>query len=248
MQIIGHRGAKGYAPENTLASFRKALTLKVDMIELDVYALRSGELIIMHDDTVDRTTNGEGYIWDYTFEELRKLDAGNGQKVPLLSEVLDLINKRCGVNIELKGQYTSGPLAKLLAEYINEKGWDKELFMVSSFNHQELTLFMDTFPSVHACALFDHNVMPKYGAFVRKRSAFAVNPDANVVTARMVRELHERGLKVFVWNVQTPSMAARMRRYKVDGIFTDYPDRIGQRQLRPKREQLIELFAGVVRS
>src|SRR5690242_11883524 len=93
MQIIGHRGASGYEPENTLASFKEALALGVDMIELDVYVIKTGELVVMHDSTVNRTTNGTGRVEALSLKELRQLDAGAGEKVPLLSEVLDLVNK-----------------------------------------------------------------------------------------------------------------------------------------------------------
>jgi len=101
---IGHRGAMGYEPENTLRSFKKALDLKVDMIELDVYVCKSDELIVIHDDKVDRTTNGQGYVVNKTFEELRTLDAGKNEKIPTLSEVLNLVNRKAKLNIELKGK------------------------------------------------------------------------------------------------------------------------------------------------
>src|SRR6056297_2287931 len=101
---IGHRGAMGYEPENTLRSFKKAIELNVDMVELDVYVCSSGELVVIHDDKVDKTTNGKGYVSEKSFDELRKLDAGMGEKIPTLQEVLDLIDKRAKVNIELKGK------------------------------------------------------------------------------------------------------------------------------------------------
>ncbi len=100
---IGHRGACGYEPENTLRSFKRALDLQVDMVEFDVYTLAGGEIVIIHDDKVNRTTNGHGYVLDKNFEEIRKLDAGQGEKIPTLEEALDLIDKKCQVNIELKG-------------------------------------------------------------------------------------------------------------------------------------------------
>ena len=91
MIIIGHRGAMGYEPENTLRSFQKALDLGVDMIEFDVHLCKSGELVVFHDEKVNRTTNGQGYIAQKSLEKLKELDAGQGEKIPTLEEVLDLV-------------------------------------------------------------------------------------------------------------------------------------------------------------
>ena len=111
---IGHRGAMGYEPENTLRSFKKALALKVDMIEFDVYVCKTGEVVVIHDDKVDRTTNGKGYVVQKTLQELTSLDAGKGEKIPLLEEALDCINKKVQVNIELKGEGTAEPVYKII--------------------------------------------------------------------------------------------------------------------------------------
>ena len=100
---VGHRGAAGHEPENTLRSFRKALDLGADMVELDVHLCGTGELVVIHDETVDRTTDGSGSVRDMPFHELRGLDAGKGERIPTLREVLDLLEGRAGVNIELKG-------------------------------------------------------------------------------------------------------------------------------------------------
>jgi glycerophosphoryl diester phosphodiesterase len=118
MQIIGHRGASGYEPENTLRSFQKAIDLGVEMIELDVYTCKSGELVVMHDDKVNRTTNGNGYVFNMTLTELKTLDAGKGEKVPTLVEVFDLINKKIAINVELKGEGTAESTAELIQKYI----------------------------------------------------------------------------------------------------------------------------------
>ena len=125
MQIIAHRGASGYKPENTLASFQKAISLGVDMIELDVFAIRSGEVVVHHDKKVNRTTNGTGNISDYTWSELRLLDAGDGQRIPLLTEVLDLVNGRIPINIELKGHGIAEPVATIIDSYISKKAMAK---------------------------------------------------------------------------------------------------------------------------
>lgn len=224
MKIIGHRGAAGHEPENTLISFKKALELDVDMIELDVYVLKTGEVVIMHDNKVDRTTNGKGYVMDYSFFDLRKLDAGNGQKVPLLSEVLDLIDKRMPVNIELKGQGTAKSVAALIELYKNEKGWTEDLFVVSSFNHIELAEFIRLMPSVKTGALSE-GILLGYSEFAERLGSSSANISAEFVTPELVEDAHKRNLEVFVYTVNDESEIARMRSLGVDGVFTNYPDR-----------------------
>ena len=113
---IGHRGAKGYKPENTLPSFKHAMDLGCDWLELDVYFV-SGELLVIHDKSVDRTTNGKGNVEDLPLDYLRSLDAGDGAPIPTLNEVLCLVNNQCGVNVELKGKNTAQPVSEVLANY-----------------------------------------------------------------------------------------------------------------------------------
>ena len=108
--IIGHRGACGYEPENTLVSFARAVNMGVDMIELDVYACKTGELVVHHDDTVDRMTNGHGNVIDMSFAELRSLKVAGIEQIPTLSEVIDLIDHKVPIDIELKGPGTAKPI------------------------------------------------------------------------------------------------------------------------------------------
>src|SRR6478672_815772 len=107
--IIGHRGAKGYKPENTLSSFQKAVDMKVDGIELDVHSSSDGEIVVFHDETLDRMTNGRGNISQYSFSELRDFRIAREHQIPTLKEVFDLVDKRCLINIELKAKTTVKP-------------------------------------------------------------------------------------------------------------------------------------------
>ncbi len=134
---IGHRGAKGLEPENTLRSIRRALDLGVDGVEIDVYFV-DGQLVVIHDDTLERTTNGRGRVEEQSFDYLRSLDAGKGEKIPTLCEVFETVNRRAFINIELKGRNTAMPVFELIEEYCDSKGWKKEDFLVSSFDHREL--------------------------------------------------------------------------------------------------------------
>ena len=114
MLIIAHRGASGYEPENTLRSFRKAIGLKSDAIELDVQLTKDNKLVVIHDETVNRTTNGKGKVKDLTLRELRKLDAGKGEKVPTLEEVFNLVKRKVKIHVELKGNNIAKPVNDLI--------------------------------------------------------------------------------------------------------------------------------------
>ncbi len=138
MQKIGHRGAKAYVAENTIESIQKALEFGVDGIEIDVHVCASGELVVFHDFTLDRMTNGTGEIGKKTLSELKELRVDGHYKIPTLEEVLHIINKTCLLNIELKGRHTAAKTVEVIERYINQKGWKYSDFLVSSFPHHEL--------------------------------------------------------------------------------------------------------------
>lgn len=222
---IGHRGACGYAPENTVASFRKALELSVDMIELDVYRCKSGELAVIHDPRLERTTNGAGYVEDKTWAELRALDAGGGETIPALPEVLDLVDKRCRINIELKGAETAKPAAALIEEYVGGRGWSYDGFLVSSFDHYQLQRFSKILPGVRVGALIS-GVPIGYARAAEKVGAASVHLDKDFVTREFVRDARGRGMQVLVFTVNEPDDIARMKALGVDGMFSNFPDRL----------------------
>ena len=141
---IGHRGAKNYVAENTLASVEKALELNVDGIEIDVHKCASGELVVFHDFTLDRMTDGTGEVAKRTLTQLKSLNVEKQFAIPTLQEVLDAINKKCFINIELKGKNTAGETCRIVAKYINEKHWHIEDFIISSFQHHELETVFKT--------------------------------------------------------------------------------------------------------
>ncbi|MDZ7798191.1 MAG: glycerophosphodiester phosphodiesterase family protein [Patescibacteria group bacterium] len=220
---IGHRGAAGYAPENTLASFQKALDLKVDMIELDVYQCHSEELVVMHDDKVDRTTNGHGYVWEKTLKELKKLEAVAGEKIPTLRQVLDLIDKKVPVNIELKEENTAQSVAQIINQYKN-KGWSDEDFIISSFNHIELQKIKKLQPKIKIGALLC-GMPADYATLAEKMGTYSINPNLEFINQEFVDDAHARGLKIFVWTVNDKDDIERMKNLGVDGLFSNYPDR-----------------------
>ena len=220
---IGHRGAMGHAPENTLISVRKALELGARCLEVDVYYV-DGELVVYHDDRLERTTNGVGYVEQQTFAYLRSLDAGGGQKIPTLAEVCQAVGPRAGLNIELKGEGTAAPVAELLSGLI-ASGWQKERFLVSSFNHIELSEMKRLHADIRIGALI--RCVPVSGAsFAEELGAFSVHPCVEFVNQWFVDDAHQRGLKVFVYAVDHVEDIARMQSLGVDGVFTGYPERV----------------------
>ena len=226
MLTIGHRGAQGYMPENTLSSFQKALDLKVDMVELDVCFCKTGELIVFHDERLERTTNGSGYIFDKTISELKSLNAGNGQQIPTLEEVLDLVNKRAGVNIELKVEHSAKAVADIIENYILNKGWAEEMFLVSSLNHHELSELKKIMPKIKIDASFFGNPID-YAKFGSDLGAWSVSLTMEFVNQEFIDDAHTRGLKVIVYTVNYQEDIKRMKSLGVDGVISDFPDRIG---------------------
>lgn len=222
---IGHRGVRGYAPENTLCSFKKALDFDIDMVELDVAVCRTGEVMTMHDYRIDSTTNGKGYIQEKTFQELRLLDAGGGEKIPTLQEVLDVIDKKIQVNIELKGEGAAKPVYDIIDTYITKKGWQKDDFLISSFNHYELLAFNTLAPGIKIGAIIA-GIPIGYAECAKKVNAYSLHPSKEFINQALVDDAHRREMKVFVYTVNEPDDIERVKSLGVDGIFSDYPDRL----------------------
>ena len=218
---IGHRGARGHEPENTLRSVRRALELGAHGIEIDV-RFADGELVVIHDATLDRTTNGHGNISRKSFADLRALDAGQGERIPTLREVFETVDRRAFINIELKGRRTAGPVGALIAEFVEQRGWRYEDFVVSSFHRAELRAMSD--PRIPIALLLTR---PTRLSMLSARSVRArfVNPALRYVTRRFVEDAHRRGLRVFIYTVNDPADLARLREWGVDGVFTDFPER-----------------------
>lgn len=220
MLCIGHRGASGHEPENTLRSVRRALEMGADGIEVDVYGVE-GELIVIHDARLNRTTNGRGFVRRKRLAQLRMLDAGKGERIPLLREVVDLVNRRAFVNIELKGLRTAAPVAALVREYAG-RGWSREHFLISSFRRAELLQLRGL--GLRLGLLFGRSARG-FRPLARALDAWSIHLHLAHVTERLVAHAHADGRKVFVYTVNDREDMERMARMSVDAIFTDYPDR-----------------------
>lgn len=222
---IGHRGACGYKPENTLGSFRKAMELGVDIIELDVRMCRSGEIIVIHDETIGRTTGENGFIGEMDLSGIRTLDSGEGEGVPILEEVFELVDRTVRINIELKEPGTAGPVHNLIQHYVNENGWSLDDFIISSFHHNELVTFRKLNPDIDISVLF-YRMPNNYYKYAERVNAFAINCFKGITTTEFITDAHTRGLKYFVFTVNRPKTIEEMKKLGVDGIISNYPDRL----------------------
>src|SRR3990167_5205045 len=241
IEIIGHRGVMGEMPQNTLPSFRKAIEAGVPAIELDVELAKTGEVVIFHDDEVDKVTEGQehGSVNSFTFDELRAMNVndgfedGNTYQIPTLSEVLDVVDEyategkaRTKVNIELKGANTAAPVSEIVRTYL-EKGWKPSDFVVSSFRHDELAKFKEIFPDIDIAVLIDDKQWKQLGSaeaavdLATSMKAVAVNPGIAFVSQELVDKAHEAGLKVNVWTVNTPEELQYLKEMSVDGAFVN---------------------------
>lgn len=222
---IAHRWASWYAPENTLKSFSKALELWIDMIELDVHLCKNWEVVVIHDNLVNRTTNFFGYVNNIDLVKLQSLDAWNWEKIPTLKEVLDLIDKKCIINIELKWENTFDSVSKILSNYIENFGWNNDNFIISSFRHNDLLEFNKLMPNIKISALIWHLPL-KNTNFAKGLPFYSINLDFSFISREFIIDAHKNWFKVFVYTIDDISSIKKMKKLWVDWIFSNYPDRI----------------------
>ena len=223
MICFAHRGAGGHAPENTIAAVHKGVELGADWIEVDVHAVKR-ELIVIHDDRLERTTNGRGYVADQSLDYLESLDAGDGQPIPTLAEVFDAVDQRAGINVELKGRGATELLVRFLQTRI-ARGWPSTRILVSSFDHRQLRVLQNLETELRIGALFA-GLPTTNAAFAEALGAWAVHPSIGFIDEAFVADAHGRGLMVFPFTANHPDDIARMGALGVDGVFTDYPERV----------------------
>ncbi|MDY0987964.1 glycerophosphodiester phosphodiesterase family protein [Flavobacterium sp. CFBP9031] len=225
MLKIAHRGAKAYEPENTLQAFQKALDLNSDGIELDVHLSADGHVIVIHDETIDRTTDGKGLVNDFTLAELKSFLIDGKYQISTLNEVFDLVDKKCFINIELKGLGTASRVVPLIEEYILEKDWKYEHFIISSFDWNMLEETSNLNPNIPIGILTEENLETAL-AFAEKIKAKAIHPDFNLLNEENVRQIQEKGFLILPWTVNTTEDIEKVKSYKVNGIISDNPDKI----------------------
>ncbi|MFT5997540.1 MAG: glycerophosphoryl diester phosphodiesterase [Glaciecola sp.] len=221
MLIFAHRGASADAPENTLLAIDEALTQQADGIEIDVYQL-GDELVVIHDRWVSRTTNGNRLLNDYTIEELQTLDAGQGQFVPTLWQVLQRVQGQCLINIEVKGVDDVSLINLCINKALSQLNFKPEQFIISSFNHHLLIAFKSIAPTIKIGALTG-SIPLDHARFAQDLQAYSANADLSFVTQAFVEDAHSRGLKMFVYTVDEPQDLLRLQAWGVDGVFSNGP-------------------------
>ncbi len=228
MLNIAHRGASGTFPENTLSAFRAAIEAGADMCELDVQLTRDGAVVVIHDDTVERTTDGNGEVAKLTLEELKRLDAGakfkggaiKGERIPTLDEVFEITGGKCGLNIELKAAGVENQVAQIM-QARNAFGDS----IVSSFDWDYLKKIQQLHFNIRVGLLAEEKPVDLMMNAVAMR-AHSINPRWDMVTADLCKAAHERGLKVYTWTVDADARMRALIECGVDGIMTNYPERL----------------------
>ena len=224
---IAHRGAPHHAAENTLLAIEKAIELGMDAIECDVHLCKSGEVIVMHDATLQRTTNGHGAIAAHTLAELKALKINDGQAIPTLRETLEMIDGRVPLFIELKDPKAAEATAKLISEFAPRYEAGYTLYPVISFDREALLRTK----RVDANILAGMTTPPKGAgeAFLddaKAQGMWSVNPCIDTLEESFMRGAKERGLKVITWTANQPKKIARAYALGVDGIISDHPERL----------------------
>ncbi len=222
---IAHRGASANFPENTLAAFIAAVEAGARMVELDVQRSRDGALVVIHDDTVDRTTDGLGRVDEMTLAELKSLDAGvrfgerfRGERIPTLEEVFRATASRCGLNVEIKSVGVEEGVCALFRSYQAHAA-----SIVSSFEWDTLERVRQIDRDIRIALLAEKHRGTLLDA-AAAMGAYAVNPRADMVDAEFCAAAHRRGLNVYTWTVDVPELMRFLIEAGVDGIMTNRPE------------------------
>lgn len=228
--VFGHRGASGHAPMNTMAAFRLAREMGAAGVELDVHRSADGHAVIVHDFSVDATTDGSGLVASMTLAQLRELDAGSwfgeafrGEKIPTLDEVFEELGRDWLINVEIKSvsAETDG-VEQVVADCIVRHGMQDHV-IVSSFNPAALWRFRALQPATAVGFLTTPGLLTDIGADFTYE---AEHPQHETITAEIVQNVHQAGRVINTWTVNEPSDALRLRAMGVNGIISDFPDRI----------------------
>ena len=223
--VIGHRGARGHLAENTLPSIAKALDLGVDGIEIDVFRCASEELVVFHDQTLEKLTNATGYIEQLDLDSIRNIEVLNGFTIPTLEEVLNLINGRVMLNIELKGSQTAILTDQMLQTFFEKETWSAEKILISSFDWEELKLFYEVNQKVPIAILTEDDPLDAL-PIAKELNAVAINPNYKSLNKENLTKIHKKGLKIYPWTVNQPEEISALLALGVDGIITDFPERV----------------------
>ena len=233
MKIFAHRGASGYAPENTLSAIKKAIEMKADGIEIDIQLTKDGKIVVIHDWKVDRTTTGRGFVYELDFGYIRSLDAGQwytkdfiGEVVPTLEEVLDILPNDMMLNIEIKDTARKhSNIEEKMLEVLKKYPEKFDNIIVSSFHHDKIKRLQELEPKLKLALLTDSEFIEieKYLS-TNGLNSYSYHPEINLISKKDIEILHKNGIKVFVWTVNKEEDLAYLVKLGVDGVITNYPD------------------------
>lgn len=231
-KIFAHRGASAYAPENTVEAFALAMEQGADGIELDVQMTKDGQVVVIHDETIDRVSDGTGAVRDYTLEELKKFHFSNHMEnyenavIPTLKEVLDLIKSSSMLlNIELKtGIYWYPNLEEKTMELVKESGMEDRV-IYSSFNHYSIKKILELNPHAE-CAFLYSDVILNVDKYAKNAGVCGLHPSVyHLKMAEFLKEYQESGLKVRVWTVNKKEDMEKFIKADLEAVITNYPDK-----------------------
>jgi glycerophosphoryl diester phosphodiesterase len=224
---IGHRGSKGYVAENTLESIKHAILLGVNGIEIDVFKCLSGELVLSHENNLKRLTGKSGQLEKLTLGELKKFLVVGKYKIPTLTDVLKTIETPLFVNIELKGLNTAQATSKIITNLSKSTSWRLENFIISSFNWNELEQFRSIDKNTPVGVLLSNSMSINEAIeFGEKINAQAIHPNFKLLNEKTVKKIKNNGFKIYTWTVNNEDDINYMKKLKVDGIISDFPDKI----------------------
>jgi len=224
---IGHRGSKGYVAENTLESINHAISLGVDGIEIDIFKCLSGELVLSHENNLKRLTGKSGQLEKLTLDDLKEFLVVGKYKIPTLKDVLMRIDKPLFLNIELKGLDTAKATSKIISGFSKSVSLSLKNFIVSSFYWNELEQFRFMDKNTPVGVLVSKSMsINKAIEFGKKINAQAIHPNFKLLDEKTVLKIKNNGFKIYTWTVNNKDDIHYMKKLKVDGIISDYPDRI----------------------
>ncbi|GAB5379253.1 MAG: glycerophosphodiester phosphodiesterase [Aliiglaciecola sp.] len=221
MLVFAHRGASAIAPENTLLAISAAVQHNADGIEFDVYQ-HGNEFILIHDCWLHRTTDGRGNIYDFTLAELQAFNAGQGEKIPTLAQVLTRISGACQINIEMKGVQDAQAILSYVNQVVTEQHIPENNIIYSSFDHHLLQEIKSLQPDARIGALTANKPLT-YAKFAEDLQAEYMNADVTFVDQAFVEDAHARGLKIGVYTVDQAQDLARLKSWGVDMVFSNHP-------------------------
>ena len=220
VDIVGHRGACGHAPENTLKSFARAIELGCQRVEMDVYVSADLIPVVIHDPTLDRTTDGKGPVAAMTFAQLKQLDAGDGEKIPSLAEVMHLCRGRVAIQVELKGRGSPALVARQI-----EEPWGRHNVVITSFELSLLDEFSRILPALPLGLLNKNPTLDMIAIALERRHQW-ICPRFDIVDGDLVGRAHEARLFVYAYHVNDPQAGARLIGWHLDAIGTDHPEMV----------------------